>query len=169
MQRQLITNLVLVGHRVCAIDEITDACVAEADAIVSIDDPGQPVPQEITRAEKPLLRLSFFDYDHEDEESPHIEHVQALIAFAADTKPAQKLLVHCYAGISRSTASLAVIFAVMHPTLAYDDIFEAIYQIRPQAWPNTRLIAYADQVLKCNGQFSAALARFRRSVTSNVE
>ena len=169
MNETLIKDVVLVGHKVHALDEITDEGVAAADAIVSIDDPEEPVPNEVSLSNKRRLVLRFFDYDHEDDQSPQIGHVRDLIAFAAETRPGEKVLVHCYAGISRSTAALAIIFAVIHPELSYDEIFEAIYLIRPIAWPNTRMVAYADQILKCGGRFSAALSRFRRSAPESDE
>jgi predicted protein tyrosine phosphatase len=163
MNEKLVRNVVLVGHKVYALDEITDEAAAAADAIVSIDDPEEPVPSEVSPSNKRCLVLRFFDYDHEDDRSPQLGHARDLIALAAETRPGEKVLVHCYAGISRSTAALAIIFAVIHPELSYDEIFEAIYLIRPITWPNTRLVAYADQILKCGGQFSAALSRFRRA------
>ena len=164
-----IRDVVLAGHRVYAFDDVNADAVAEADAIVSIGDPGESVPRAITRSQKRQLRLTFFDYDHEASESPQLDHVRDLIAFAKDVRPGQKLLVHCYAGISRSTASLAIILAVLHPELDYDAIFEAVHRIRPEAWPNKRLIAYADHILKCEGQFNDALQRFRWRVTEGAD
>jgi hypothetical protein len=111
MNEQLIRDVVLVGHKVYAVDEITDEAVAAVDAIVSIDDPEEPVPNKVSLSNKRHLVLRFFDYDHEDDQSPQLGHVRDLIAFPAETRPGEKLLVHCYAGISRSTAALAIIFA----------------------------------------------------------
>jgi predicted protein tyrosine phosphatase len=169
MMEQRIRDIVLVGHRVYAFEDVTADAVAQADAIVSIGDPGESMPLAVSRSRKRRLRLTFFDFDHEHGESPQIDHVRDLIAFAKDLQPGQKLLVHCYAGISRSTASLAIILAVLHPELDYDAIFEAVHRIRPEAWPNKRIIAYADHILKCEGQFNDALQRFRWRVTESED
>jgi len=167
MKEQLVTDVVLAGHKVYALDEVTDELAAAADAIVSIVDPETTGAVQVSLSKERYLVLRFFDYDHDDLQSPQLDHVHELIAFAA--KPGEKLLVRCYAGISRSTASLTIVLAYVTPELDYDAIFEAVYRIRPQAWPNARLIACVDKILKCEGQFSAALARFRASLTESDE
>jgi predicted protein tyrosine phosphatase len=169
MQEQLIRDIVLVSHGVYAFDDVTEAAVSVADAIVSIGDPGEAAPRAVSRSKKRCLRLTFADYDHEYPTSPQHAHVNDIIAFARATRPDERLLVHCYAGISRSTASLAIILRVLHPELDHDAVFEAVHRIRPEAWPNRRLIAYADEILKCEGEFSAALQRFRWRVTESDE
>jgi predicted protein tyrosine phosphatase len=157
---EVAAMIVVRGHRICALYDVTSEAVAAADTIVSIGDPADPVPREIASSGKRCLSLRFFDYDYEDAEAPQLRDARELIAFASQITPAEKLRVHCHAGISRSTAALAVILAVQHPELAYDVIFETVYAIRPEAWPNKRIIAHADRLLRAEGQFSMALQRF---------
>ncbi|MDP9025921.1 MAG: dual specificity protein phosphatase family protein [Candidatus Eremiobacteraeota bacterium] len=157
-------GIALVGHNVCAFKDVDSEAVRRADAIVSIGDPGEAMPAAIVRSRKRRLRLSFYDLDHEARESPQVDHVRELINFVKTVKADDRLLVHCYAGISRSTASLAIIFTVLYPELDHDVIFEAVHAIRPEAWPNKRMIAFADDILNCGGRFTSALLRFRSRV-----
>jgi predicted protein tyrosine phosphatase len=84
------------------------------------------------------------------------DHVAALIAFLRawrhDDGP---LLIHCMAGISRSTAAALIALVVK----AEGREAEAALQLRraaPHAYPNRRLIALADRLLDCRGRLIAA-------------
>ena len=76
------------------------------------------------------------------------------------TRPApalRHLLVHCHAGISRSTAALATLLARHTPLGDEAGIFARIREIRPIAWPNSRMIGFADDILGRGGRLNAAL------------
>ena len=49
--------------------------------------------------------------------------------------------------------------AQRRPDADEDDIFAEIAGLRPQAWPNSRMIGFADDLLGRNGRLTAALAR----------
>ena len=98
---------------------------------------------------------------------PEREHVVSLLRFgeglAADGgDPLSHLLIHCHAGISRSTASMATLIAEARPEADEDAIFAEIRKIRPQSWPNSRMIAFADDLLGRGGRLTAALQRHYR-------
>ncbi|NJN51525.1 MAG: protein tyrosine phosphatase [Gammaproteobacteria bacterium] len=83
--------------------------------------------------------------------------VAALIDFLGGWRPADgSLLVHCYAGISRSTAC-ALIAHVMQ-TKDPERSVAALATASPHARPNRRIIALADSLLGYNGALSAARA-----------
>jgi predicted protein tyrosine phosphatase len=65
-------------------------------------------------------------------------------------------LVHCHAGISRSTASMALVLAQALPDVPADRIFEEVLRIRPQAWPNLRIFEIGDAMLGRRGELVAA-------------
>ena len=80
---------------------------------------------------------------------PEPHHIEALLEFgkglaAAVDDPLHHLLIHCHAGISRSTASMTILLAEARPEAEEDALFAHIREIRPQAWPNSRMIALAD-------------------------
>ena len=70
------------------------------------------------------------------------------------------MLVHCHAGISRSTAAIAILLAQSDPGLDEDALFAQILALRPQAWPNSRMMSFADELLERGGRLSNALRRF---------
>ena len=69
------------------------------------------------------------------------------------------VLVHCHAGVSRSTAAMTTLLAMSDPAMSEDGLFERLVAIRPQAWPNLRMIEFADAMLAREGRLVAALGR----------
>jgi predicted protein tyrosine phosphatase len=149
----------LTIHHVCGIDELGVAPLAAASRIVSILDVYGPAPEELRAVSVPVLTLRFDDVTYpSDPAAPRAEHVRSLLAFDADAADDERLVVHCTAGISRSTAALAVLLARRHPDRC-DEIFDAIRRIRPMAWPNPLLVAHGDRILGLGGRLSAAAQR----------
>jgi len=148
-------------HHVCGRDELGVAPLARADRIVSILDAGAPLPPELRAIDKPLLALRFDDVTRAMPgfAPPGAEHVRDLLAFDHAARPDERLVVHCTAGVSRSTAALAVLLAARHPMLT-DELFEAIHAVRPQAWPNARIIELGDALLGRDGALVRALERY---------
>ena len=149
----------LTIHHVCGLDELGRAPLRSADRIVSILDPGAALPAELHAVNVPLLVLHFDDVANPaDSMAPRREHIQQLIAFDAEAHEGERLVVHCTAGISRSTAALAVLLAARHPDLD-DQIFAAIREVRPMAWPNRLVVSLGDELLGRHGSLNAALRR----------
>jgi predicted protein tyrosine phosphatase len=96
---------------------------------------------------------------------PTKEHVAEILAFGAGLAAELKadaerhLLVHCHMGISRSTAAMISLLAQIDPQESDDRLFERVRRIRPQAWPNSLMIGYADDLLGREGRLVAALRR----------
>jgi predicted protein tyrosine phosphatase len=81
------------------------------------------------------------------------------IAAETGAAAARHLLVHCHAGISRSTAAMVSLLAQIDPREDEDRLFERVRQIRPQAWPNSLMIGYADDIMGREGRLVGALRR----------
>jgi predicted protein tyrosine phosphatase len=88
---------------------------------------------------------------------PQRGDVEAILTFGRDAAEAGGLLVHCHAGISRSTAATLMILAQAHPDEGEDELADRLLQTRPQAWPNSRMIAFADELLDRRGRLMAAI------------
>src|SRR5580704_4096891 len=88
---------------------------------------------------------------------PGEEHVADLIRFVRGWDRRAPLVVHCYMGISRSTASAYASVCALNPQRGEDDIARALRQASPTATPNIRIVSLADNLLGRNGRMIAAI------------
>ncbi len=88
---------------------------------------------------------------------PATEHVQRLIDFVGTWNRAAPMVVHCYAGISRSTAAAYVAACALNPNRDEQQIAWDIRRASHTAQPNAAIIAVADQLLKRDGRMVRAV------------
>jgi predicted protein tyrosine phosphatase len=165
------------GLTICGIDELSGFCQAGASHVLSILDPNSPVPDAFGAfGEHIRLELRFDDIieDVPGRLPPNKTHVTRMLAFGhelvAEPRANAHLLVHCHAGVSRSTASVAVILAQALPQAPASDIFDAVLRIRPQAWPNLRVVELGDGLLARQGELvSGAGELYRRQLAARPE
>ncbi|HEY2179516.1 MAG TPA: hypothetical protein VGH15_13125 [Caulobacteraceae bacterium] len=156
---------------ICGLEELGLHRRAGVTHVVSILDPGWPEPDEIERwegCERLLMRFhDVIEADAEDwVEAPATDHVAELLEFGRGlpTDRPVHLLVHCHAGVSRSTASALVLMAQREPSRDPGDIIGEITRCRPQAWPNLRIVEIGDALLGRNGALiEAAFAHYREA------
>jgi predicted protein tyrosine phosphatase len=91
--------------------------------------------------------------------APSEEHVEKLIRFLARWDRAQPMVVHCYAGISRSTAAAFVAACALSPKRDEAEIAARLRAASPTAYPNRRLVALADDYLGRSGRMRAAIEK----------
>ena len=84
-------------------------------------------------------------------------HVSHLIRFARDWERQAPLLIHCWAGISRSTAAAFITLCALNPAGAERELAWALRRASSTAYPNRLLIALADEALERNGRMIAAV------------
>jgi predicted protein tyrosine phosphatase len=88
---------------------------------------------------------------------PARRHIDELLAFSRSWDTSQPLLIHCWAGISRSMASA---FTILCDRLGPDreiEIARAMRQRAPHAQPNRLLVSHADDALGRGGKMIVAL------------
>ncbi len=93
---------------------------------------------------------------------PAQTHVRDMIGFAQRWDRGAPLLIHCYAGVSRSTAAAFVIACAMRPKQPEAEIANEIRRLSPTATPNPRIVALGDLELGRNGRMIAAIAALGR-------
>jgi predicted protein tyrosine phosphatase len=93
---------------------------------------------------------------------PGDDHVARLIAFVRGWERANPMVVHCYAGISRSTAGAFVAACALNPRRDEAVIAQEIRRASRTATPNARIIAIADRLLDRNGRMIAAIEAIGR-------
>jgi hypothetical protein len=138
---------------ICGIDELECHCAAGVTHVLSILDPGTPEP----------VPLSGFDIWI----APERWDVQLLLAFSRDLPLSTQahLLVHCHAGVSRSTAAATLVMAQASPSRPAEDLLREVVRLRPRAWPNLRILEIGDDILGRGGQIVvAAHAHYRRAL-----
>jgi len=162
---------------VCGLDELAGHREARVTHVLSILDPEWPVPDVFdTFDAHKKLELRFHDVIEEDPGTipPQPVHIEQLLAFGRDLgqQPAidAHLLVHCHAGISRSSAAMALLLAEAMPDRSGDAVFADILRIRPQIWPNLRIVELGDRALGRHGDLIAAAERlYRLQITRRPE
>lgn len=93
---------------------------------------------------------------------PAAEHVDRLLAFARDWDRAEPLVVHCYAGVSRSTAAAYIIACALAPERDEAAIARSLRDASAHATPNRLLVALADERLGRGGRMVAAVEAIGR-------
>jgi predicted protein tyrosine phosphatase len=136
--------------------------------VLSILNPERPEP-ELPRTWPPHERLTVRFHDEIEPRpgvtTPTREQVELILAFGrAATGAAQNggLLIHCHSGISRSTAAAVMIRAQSAPGSSEMEILSHLRQLRSDAWPNSLMLEFADDLLKRGGRLVAAARVFFR-------
>lgn len=165
--------LVFPALAICGLDELDGHQGRGVTHVLSILDPEWPDPAAF-EAFDPHFRATLRFHDA-IEPSPGVllpqkADVETILAFGRDAGEGARLLIHCHAGISRSTAATLMILAQAHPHEREDAIAERLVEIRPQAWPNSRMIAFADELLDRGGRLVAATgAIYTRQLAARPE
>ena len=135
----------------CLLIVKVDATVtsAGADRLVTLLAEGTAMTRPATIAEQNHLWLTLHDIAEAQDGMllPGRAHVRDLLTFARAWDRGKPLVIHCYAGISRSTASAYIIAAALAPKRDEYELATTLRRLSPTATPNSRLIALADEML----------------------
>jgi predicted protein tyrosine phosphatase len=88
---------------------------------------------------------------------PAEEHVHDLIEFVQRWDRRAPIVMHCYAGISRSTAGAFISACALNPGRDERTIAQAIRGSSKTAMPNVMLVGHADRILGRKGRMIAAV------------
>ena len=154
---------------ICGIPELGEPSAAAVTHVLSILGPNSPDPPELAAfAPHRRLILRFHDViePQPDQIAPTRDDVERLLAFGREVSetPKAHLLVHCRAGVSRSTASAALILMQANPEWPASTALDAVAAIRPRAWPNLLILEFGDALLGRNGEIVAAAGAIYRRV-----
>jgi len=93
---------------------------------------------------------------------PGEAHVNEYLEFMARWDRAAPIVVHCYAGISRSTAAAFSALCAARPDLDEELIALRLRARSPEATPNARFVALADEILGRSGRMVRAVEKIGR-------
>lgn len=127
--------------------------------IVTLLDPGEPMERPRSIAPQAWLRLDLHDIHMPTPgmTAPTQQAVHNLLAFAEGWDETAPMLIHCHAGISRSTASAYIVACARLPHIDETAIALQLREASPCALPNRALVAHADQVLGREGRMVAGV------------
>jgi predicted protein tyrosine phosphatase len=94
-------------------------------------------------------------------QAPTADDVARLLAFARAWDGMRPMLVHCWAGVSRSTAA-AYVVACARSDGSEMELARALRHASPGATPNPLIVAHADALLGRSGRMVAAIAEIGR-------
>jgi predicted protein tyrosine phosphatase len=114
-------------------------------------------PLSIVEANHLLLDMDDITQIMDGYVHPAEHHVEKLIEFVTAWGRAAPIVVHCYAGISRSTAGAFITACALNPKRDELSIARAIRSCSPTAQPNSRLVALADDILGRKGRMVEAV------------
>lgn len=147
---------------VCPLSRLSETiAAARARRVLSLLSQDMAAPSLPGIAPDDHLTLRFHDivepmsgYVH-----PCESHVAEALAFAVGPAP---IVVHCYAGISRSTAMAFAIACAREPSRNERELAAALRRASPMATPNRLIVRLADDALGRRGRMSAAIAAIGR-------
>ena len=81
----------------------------------------------------------------------------SIIDFARNWERDGHILVHCYHGVSRSTAAAFIIMCILQPEIPESELAQRLREAAPHADPCPLIIAYADDMLGRDGRMQDAI------------
>jgi predicted protein tyrosine phosphatase len=88
---------------------------------------------------------------------PDASMVEQILDFGRGWDAADPMLVHCWAGVSRSTATAFAIACERDPQADELEIALTMRRASPSAFPNRRIVALADDILGRQGRMLEAV------------
>jgi predicted protein tyrosine phosphatase len=138
---QLLVNRHKVGH------------------VVSLLGPETPHRSFTGIADDNHLKLTFHDITAPAEgfTAPAADHVETLIHFLKARQGHDPMLIHCWAGISRSTASAFTAMCLYNPDVDELKLAQQLRSLSHVATPNRRIVAFADDIMCRQGRMVDAV------------
>jgi predicted protein tyrosine phosphatase len=151
---------------ICGLEELGHHKTRGVSHVLSILDPEWPEPEAFGTYDphhRTTLRFHDAIEPGPDLMLPQPEDVEAILEFGrsltaeAIAPETAHLLVHCHMGVSRSTAAMAMLMAQSNSAESEERIFGQLLELRPQAWPNSLMVEFADNQLGRRGRLITAL------------
>lgn len=135
-----------------------------ASHAISILSPDTPHPDFSALGQGKHLRLAFHDVaeDVPGLEGPRLSDVKRLVDFIAAWDQKAPLLIHCWAGISRSTAAAYTALCMLRAGEDEQALASELREQSPSATPNRLIVSQADALLGRGGRMVSAISAIGR-------
>jgi predicted protein tyrosine phosphatase len=150
---------------VCPLSQVRRQISARGPShVVSLLDPHTPFPEAFDRRH---LKVGVHDIteDMQGWTAPGRNHLSDILDFIGTWEREAPILIHCYAGISRSTATAFVTACVHNPAADEEEIAWTLRRASAIAWPNRRIVALADAELGRGGRMVRAIEAIGQGVS----
>lgn len=114
-------------------------------------------PVSVLEANHLLISMDDITEPAEGFVAPSEAHIMQALTFIRGWDRAAPMVIHCYAGISRSTASAFMAACALNPNRDEIAIAKQIRTASPSAFPNRLIVTLADRVLGRDGRMIRAL------------
>lgn len=165
---------------ICGKAEVHGFAGSRVTHLLSIEDPGTPkaTPMWFRGVHE---QVQFNDAENNRESAmvggklPCRQTVQTILSFGdrclSRTKAAEPvtLLVHCFAGVSRSPAAAFVLASQALGEGREEEALRFVLSLRPQAIPNGLVVQIADELIGAQGRLVRALAPMKESLRQELE
>jgi predicted protein tyrosine phosphatase len=142
--------------------EISEA--HKASKVLTLINAATPVERPRHVAAENHLFLGFNDINEPREGlvPPGEAHIRQIFDFATKWDRAQPMIIHCYAGVSRSTAGAYMTSLFLNPEQDELALAQELRRRAPTATPNMRMITMADDILGRGGRMVDAIKSIGR-------
>lgn len=150
---------------VCPLSRLPETVSATgASHVLTLINVGTPLerPASIAVENHAVIGVSDIAAAREGHVLPAEEHVAAILDFVRGWSREQPLVIHCYAGISRSTAAAYIAACALAPGRDEGEVADALRAASPSATPNRLFVEIADRLLGRSGRMVAAIERIGR-------
>jgi predicted protein tyrosine phosphatase len=153
---------------VCPLSQVERMVAAHVpERVVSLLDPDFDFPELGPAYQGRHLRLHLHDVHGgvPGQVAPTPEHVDQLLQFLREWHRSSPLLIHCRAGIGRSTAAAFIAACVHSPDVDEKTIALELRRASALARPNQVLVELADVAMGRNGRMARAIEETGRNLT----
>lgn len=92
--------------------------------------------------------------------APNMNDIKSILEFTGTFAEGDNILIHCHAGLCRSTA-VAVLALVQHG-FTPEEAMAKVIEIRPKAWPNKLIIRLGDVALEMDWELMSFMDEWWR-------
>ena len=145
---------------VCPLSRLQDVVAAHRPShLVTLLDPGHEIPTPAEMEASLHLKLGVHDITAlvEGYTPPDETLVTRLVDFGRTWDRSRPLVAHCWAGVSRSSASAFVLACEKNPHVDEAVIARALRRASSVAWPNRLIVSLADDLLGRGGRMVDAV------------
>ena len=145
---------------VCSLDKLAKTALQTgASHVATLINADTNVPRPDTISADNHLFLGFNDIVEPTEGllPPGEDDVRHFMDFVNNWDQSAPMIVHCWAGVSRSTAGAMIATCLLRPELDEELVACTIRQRSPEATPNIRLVEFADALLGRKGRMVKAV------------